>query len=581
MMVRQKEQDEQCERKRRRPSNAHTATMTPTPAQTPSLASWVIPWALVVGIAVIMAVYTAYSDDTAGWYQHASSTAPPQQQGTAVRILRRMLTQSQSYTHPHPQSHQPVYSEEHAPLFPLTKNDYIGYGLAVAGLMVAAGGGIGGGGILVPIYILVMGFSPKHAIPLSNVTVLGGAVANTLLNTIKRHPLADRPLVDWDLILVMEPLTIAGALMGAVLNKVLPETLLVILLVLLLSITAHKSLKQAVKMYKKETQLFLQEAGRREDGTQESELTRMAHQESDEDREEAVDSLLEHMEADDGQDKDGDLKDVQIQQEKDAFYKAELHEILEEERVTPPLNIMILVTMFTVVLAINLLKGGGAFPSPIGIQCGSTSFWMANFIMLAWIVLISFFVRAYLVRRFEIKKRCLYPYVEGDIEWDGRATIIYPCICCLAGFMAGECNAGPSEGPPKCALLSIFIYLSLTRVSVFFSRHVWGGWRNCQGTSHARHERSPGRQLGDFGLHDSFYIPHSHNILYRLWTHLARLCCRMLGCWVHCNRVGTSGLVLSHSTGEAQLVHCLFDWSRRSLVGLFDDHSIAPQYGLG
>ena len=60
--------------------------------------------------------------------------------------------------------------------------------------------------MLVPIYILIFGFSPKHAIPLSNITVFGGAIANTLLNSRKRHPLADRPLVDWDLILVMEPL---------------------------------------------------------------------------------------------------------------------------------------------------------------------------------------------------------------------------------------------------------------------------------------------------------------------------------------------------------------------------------------
>ena len=61
-----------------------------------------------------------------------------------------------------------------------------------------------------PIYILVNGFSPKQAIPLSNVTVFGGAIANTILNVSKRHPETDRPLVDWDLILVMEPLTIAG-----------------------------------------------------------------------------------------------------------------------------------------------------------------------------------------------------------------------------------------------------------------------------------------------------------------------------------------------------------------------------------
>jgi hypothetical protein len=72
---------------------------------------------------------------------------------------------------------KPIYNEQHDPLFPLTNRDYIGFFLAILGLMVAAGGGIGGGGILVPIYILVMGFSPKHAIPLSNITVFGGAMA--------------------------------------------------------------------------------------------------------------------------------------------------------------------------------------------------------------------------------------------------------------------------------------------------------------------------------------------------------------------------------------------------------------------
>ncbi|CAM9735245.1 unnamed protein product, partial [Hapterophycus canaliculatus] len=79
--------------------------------------------------------------------------------------------------------------------------------LAALGLMIAAAGGIGGGGILVPIYILVLRFSPKYAVPLSNMTIFGGAITNTFLNMKKRHPLADRPLVDWDLILVMEPLT--------------------------------------------------------------------------------------------------------------------------------------------------------------------------------------------------------------------------------------------------------------------------------------------------------------------------------------------------------------------------------------
>lgn len=89
------------------------------------------------------------------------------------------------------------------------------------GLMIAAAGGIGGGGILVPMYMLVLHFSPKHAVPLSNITIFGGAITNSILNMKKRHPIADRPLVDWDLILVMEPLTIGGALVGSFIQKVM------------------------------------------------------------------------------------------------------------------------------------------------------------------------------------------------------------------------------------------------------------------------------------------------------------------------------------------------------------------------
>lgn len=108
----------------------------------------------------------------------------------------------------------------HKPLHPIDGWDIAGVALACIGLMIAAAGGIGGGGILVPLYILVLGFDPKHAIPLSNITIFGGAITNTLLNLSKRHPDADRPLVDWDLILVMEPLTIGGALVGSFINKV-------------------------------------------------------------------------------------------------------------------------------------------------------------------------------------------------------------------------------------------------------------------------------------------------------------------------------------------------------------------------
>jgi hypothetical protein len=66
----------------------------------------------------------------------------------------------------------------HPDLFPLTAQTIVGFVCSALALMIAAGGGIGGGGVLVPIYILIMGFSPKYAIPLSNVTILGEPAAS-------------------------------------------------------------------------------------------------------------------------------------------------------------------------------------------------------------------------------------------------------------------------------------------------------------------------------------------------------------------------------------------------------------------
>ena len=117
-------------------------------------------------------------------------------------------------------------------------------------------------------------------------------------------------------------------------------------------------------------------------------------------------------------------------------------------------NVKVLVVTFVVILFINVLKGGGAFPSPLGVRCGSPSFWVSNGIMLGWILLVSIFARMYLVRRHEIKERVGYPYVEGDIKWDSRATVVYPVVCTAAGFFAGMFGVGGGivKGPLMLAM---------------------------------------------------------------------------------------------------------------------------------
>lgn len=274
-------------------------------------------------------------------------------------------------------------------LFPLSTFDYVGTFLVIIGLIIAASGGIGGGGILVPLLILVFGFSPKHAIPLSTFTILGSSITNMLMNLEKRHPDADRPLIDWDLMMIMEPLTVGGAIFGAYLSKLLPEWLLTISLVLLLGVTAHRTLVKGMQQYKKES-LAYEESKR-------SALTLAADKRDNEVGE--SDSLLAKR---------------PISKDTNDPFEQQMLSILQSESRTPMKRVYTLAVMTVVIVVVNLLKGGGeAFPSPIGVVCGSAFYWFLTSLIFLWVVVIAYFVRVELVETWKLKKSIRYQYVTG------------------------------------------------------------------------------------------------------------------------------------------------------------------------
>jgi hypothetical protein len=117
----------------------------------------------------------------------------------------------------------------HKDFWPLDSMDWFTLVFSSIGLVIAAGGGIGGGGILVPLYMIFLKFRPKHAIALSNFTILGGSIANTIMNVRKTDD-SGASLIDWDIIVMMEPSTIAGAVLGSFLSKYLPDFVLAVCL---------------------------------------------------------------------------------------------------------------------------------------------------------------------------------------------------------------------------------------------------------------------------------------------------------------------------------------------------------------
>eukprot|EP00928_Gymnodinium_smaydae_P039425 TRINITY_DN26937_c0_g1_i1.p1 TRINITY_DN26937_c0_g1~~TRINITY_DN26937_c0_g1_i1.p1 ORF type:complete len:507 (-),score=72.09 TRINITY_DN26937_c0_g1_i1:62-1582(-) len=120
---------------------------------------------------------------------------------------------------------------------------------------LAAGAGIGGGGLFVPIFAFIMGVGAKAAVPLSKATILGGALGNMLSIAFARHPdpHKDKPLIDYEASTFMQTGELLGVVFGVLLNMILPEILIIAFLACLLSFNAYKTLWKGITKYCEET----------------------------------------------------------------------------------------------------------------------------------------------------------------------------------------------------------------------------------------------------------------------------------------------------------------------------------------
>jgi hypothetical protein len=156
-------------------------------------------------------------------------------------------------------------------------------------------------------------------------------------------------------------------------------------------------------------------------------------------------------------------------------------------------KVAILSTMVAVVIVLNLLKGGGGnFPSPVGIKCGSYGYWGLTVLVFVWVLAISFWMRDVLIDKWRLKKRLHYKYNQGDVEWNPTNTVLYPCICFFAGFFAGMFGVGggivkgplmlqmgvhPLVASATCAVMIMFTSVAATTMFIAFGTLTWDyGW---------------------------------------------------------------------------------------------------------
>jgi uncharacterized membrane protein YfcA len=296
----------------------------------------------------------------------------------------------------------------------------------------AAGAGVGGGGIFVPILILITYFDPKDAIPLSNTLIGAAAIANWIQMGRKRHPKANRPLIDYHLALIIQPLALGGTLIGFLLNKLFPNWLLLLLLVITLGATTIRTFSKGITLWKKERE----ESERQKVVVINSSSEVTKEFQENEKTKPLSDNVITY-------DEGNSSEDLEVEKE-DTFtvIHVELEKILERERRTPWRIVFILFGILFLVLVQSLIVGSKNVPSIVGIRRCSSIYWLGFAISVPIFFLLAVFISRYLIRNSQEKIQLGYSFQEGDIIWTCNKTTLVGAISFLAGILAALLGIG-------------------------------------------------------------------------------------------------------------------------------------------
>ncbi|KAJ4797877.1 Sulfite exporter TauE/SafE family protein [Rhynchospora pubera] len=125
-------------------------------------------------------------------------------------------------------------------------------------------GGVGGGGIYVPMLTLIVGFDAKSSTAISKCMIMGAAASTVYYNLKLRHPTLDMPIIDYDLALLIQPMLMLGISLGVIFNVIFPDWLVTVLLIVLFIGTSTKAFLKGVETWNKETILLKESAKRAE-----------------------------------------------------------------------------------------------------------------------------------------------------------------------------------------------------------------------------------------------------------------------------------------------------------------------------
>ena len=143
----------------------------------------------------------------------------------------------------------------HKDVFPTGLVEMIGVFAFAFVMALATVAGIGGGGIAISLIIAFFNFTTKPAVAISSLSILVCTTMRFFYNFKTMHPEKKNViLVDYSLVTIMMPTTIAGSQFGSVILKVFPAIFIQVSLTLLLGLLTQQSYRKAMQLHKRELQ---------------------------------------------------------------------------------------------------------------------------------------------------------------------------------------------------------------------------------------------------------------------------------------------------------------------------------------
>ncbi|CAD8157568.1 unnamed protein product [Paramecium octaurelia] len=306
---------------------------------------------------------------------------------------------------------------------------WISYAILGSLVGLAQAGGIGGGPIVSPVMMVLLGCSSKQAIWNTYIMLFGGSIGNFARLGREKMKDGSSPLINYQLVQITLPLLLAGAILGVASGKWLPKLVIVIFL---FAILLNVFLKTK-NVYKKV-------------------------------REKERNDLLIQVE----------MKEINITDQN--ILPQNLQQLKENEsKLYPTENLKEIALSVIIVVALTLLKGAATIPSILGIDYCGYGYHFINFMIFA--------IGFYNVQRYrqQIKKDEILKESIGYDFSGGKISEVYDITVkssMKAGFLGGLVGLGGGVvltpvwletgiNPARAAASATFTVMFTSFISVF------------------------------------------------------------------------------------------------------------------